>query len=116
MSLSAIVSLGAVAVSASAIVRTGFEVVYGLMAKKAAQRVLAKKPELRLQLQKISPIPVEVRDIDPAAMAALVGAIKQSLNESDLTKSQLHHVSQGLNQPSTAGERRYIADLVGIPE
>ena len=109
MAILEVIPAATLVVAVAAVTRTVWETVGGLLAKRAAQRVIARRTEsdeqLRNLVKQFSERPADT-DVEAAAKT-----ITESL-KAELSKTELRRIGQGLNQSNKSGERRYIEDLM----
>jgi hypothetical protein len=97
-------------VAAAAATRGIWQVVYGLLAKRAAQKVIVRRTGSDKQLRNLVEHFGEGRPAH-ADIEAAAKTIRESL-KGELTETELRRVDKGLNQSNKSGERRYIEDLI----
>lgn len=100
----------AIIAAGMAVIRGIWKTISGLVAKKAAREVLARKKASDPPLQNLANRLI-VGDMHGVELEQAVKIIEASL-EGDLSKTKLSLVNEGLNQSSKAGERRFIKNLI----
>jgi hypothetical protein len=109
-----IIPVAAMAVSVVAFARGLWQSVWGLLAKRAAHKVLADRIGSDEALQQMVQI-VGKDQLTASEVEKLSKTLGEYLKNTDLTKGELRRVAEGLNQSNKVGERRYIEDLMKAP-
>jgi hypothetical protein len=90
------------------------QAVQGLLAKRAAKKVLARRiksdERLRYFIHRFS----EGRPADAEVEA--VGEVINEYLKGEVTDAELRRVNQGLHQSNKSAERRYIEDLISTSD